>query len=148
MNKIMENLSKNIIAVLVSLVIAIMATNTAQATTILESTNPSLIEVDSTNKGTSIIENRNTIQGGGTLTKAENYVDNKLNDVVGFFQSIIKPFTYVTFILSAIAILIGIVTGSKHKFAGLLGMAFSILVYVGVIYAPQIVDYFSTWLAV
>ena len=154
MNKKMKNLSKNIVAISMSLVIAIMTTNTVQATTILESANPSLIQSGTSgsngasNKSTSIINNGNTIQGGGTLEKAEDYVDNKLGDVIGFFQSAIKPFTYVTFILSAIMLLLGVVTGSKNKFYGLLGMAFSVLVYVGLMYAPQIVDYFSNWLAV
>ena len=158
MNKIMKNLSKKVAVVLSSLIIAFMATNTVQATNILNTTSPSLIETSNglDIKSNSIISGgansvvgskNNSIQGTGSLEKAENYVDDKLGDVVGFFQSTIKPFTYIMFIISAISILVGIVTGSKHKFAGLLGMAFSILVYVGVMYAPQIVDYFSIWLS-
>lgn len=148
MNKIMKISSKMLITFSMLVMLTVSSISTAQATTILEGANPSLIEAGMENKNGVSITNKNTIQGGGTLSKAENYVDSKLGDVVSFFQSCIKPFTYVMFIISAISILVGIVTGSKHKFAGLLGMAFSILVYVAVTFAPQIVDYFSAWLAI
>lgn len=118
------------------------------AATVLESKNPSLIESATENKNITINDDDNTIKGGGTLEKAEDYVDSKLNDVVGFLQSFVKPFAYASFIISAIAILIGVVTNSKHKFAGLLGMAFSILIYVAITFAPQIVEYFAAWLAI
>lgn len=148
MNKIMKISSKALIVFSMLLMVTVSSIGTVQATTVLEGTNPSLIEAGMENRNNITSSNKNTIQGGGTLNKAEDYVDSKLGDVVGFLQTFIKPFTYVMFIISAITILIGIVAGSKHKFAGLLGMAFSILVYVSVIFAPQIVDYFGAWLAI
>lgn len=152
MKKILKNLSKNTVALLAIVAIMGVSSVPTEATTILEGTSPSLIEAGVGNGNAKIdngIANNNSIiQGGGTLSKAESYVDDKLGDVVGFFQSAIKPFTYVMFIISAIFILLGIVTGSKNKFYGLLGMAFSVIVYVAVMYAPQLVDYFSAWLSV
>lgn len=88
------------------------------------------------------------ITGSGNLKKAEDYVENKLFDIVGFFQSFVRPLSYVTFILSCIFVLFGVVTDSKSKFHGFIGMAFSVFVYVAVVFAPQVVDYFSMWLAV
>ena len=82
----------------------------------------------------------------GTLKGAENYVNRKLGDVVGFFQSIIRPFTYVAFILSAITLILGVLTSSKHKFAGVIGMGVSVLVYILVMYAPSVVEYLGAWL--
>ena len=148
MNKIMKISSKALIVFSMLLMVTVSSISTVQATTVLEGANPSLIEAGMENRNNITSGNKNTIQGGGTLNKAEDYVDSKLGDVVGFLQSFVRPFTYVMFIISAITILIGIVAGSKHKFAGLLGMAFSILVYVSVTFAPQIVDYFSAWLAI
>lgn len=118
----------------------------ASNSSIIKNESPVLITESNTNN--SIISKNNTVQGGGSLDKAEGYVEDKLFDVVEFFQSFIKPLTYVTFILSTIMVLFGVVTDSKSKFKGFLGMAFSIFVYVSVVFAPQIVEYFSSWLSV
>lgn len=88
-----------------------------------------------------------TAYSSGALSGAENYVNSKLGDVVGFFQSTIRPFTYVTFILSAITLIVGIITGSRHKFAGIVGMCVSIIVCVLVTYAPTVVEYLGAWLS-
>lgn len=111
---------------------------------------------DSLNKSTLTINNNESLNntntnGVGTsgegLDKAEKYVSTKMLDVVSFLQAIIKPFIYITFMISAIMIILGIVGGSKSKFKGLLGMAFSVLVYIAVAQAPQIIDFLSLWLS-
>lgn len=155
MNKILKN-KLGAMAVLTLAAISIFSTIKVDATTVLENTNPSIIEMvneKETSGGGLITEAKITsgstskIQGGGSLSKAEDYMNDKLGDVVKFLQSFIKPFTYITFILSAISIVVGMIMGSKHKFAGLLGMAFSILVYMFVSFGPEIVEYFAAWLA-
>lgn len=120
----------------------------ASNSSIIKNESPVLITEPNTTTSNGIISKNNTIQSGGSLDKAEDYVENKLFDVVGFLQSFIKPLTYVTFIISTIMVLFGVVTDSKSKFKGFLGMAFSIFVYVSVVFAPQIVEYFSSWLSV
>lgn len=120
----------------------------ASNSSIIENESPVLINDLDINTNSEIITKNNTIQSGGSLDKAEHYVENKLFDVVGFLQSFIKPLTYVTFIISTIMVLFGVVTDSKSKFKGFLGMAFSIFVYISVVFAPQIVDYLSSWLSV
>jgi hypothetical protein len=128
------------------------------AATVLENNNPSLIESSlkhgDTNTGSNTGNTESnkptigdtTIEGAGTLTQAENYVDDKLTDIVNFLQSFVRPFVYITFILSAMSIIIGIIVGSKHKFAGIIGMAFSVIVYIIVVFAPEIVEYLGAWL--
>ena len=51
----------------------------------------------------------------GSLDKAEKYVSSKLYDIIGLFQGLIKPFVYLTFIISAIMIIFGVLFGSKKK---------------------------------
>jgi hypothetical protein len=141
----------------VSLVIVSMAiatrTTEVNAATVLENNNPSLIEssVKHGSADDSLTTNKptigeSTIEGAGTLSAAEDYMDDKLTDIVNFLQSFVRPFVYITFILSAMSIIIGIITGSKHKFAGIIGMAFSIFVYILVVFAPEIVEYLGAWL--
>lgn len=120
----------------------------ANNSSIIKNESPVLITESNVNTNNGIISKNNTIQSGGSLDKAEDYVESKLFDVVGFLQSFIKPLTYVTFIISTIMVLFGVITDSRSKFKGFLGMAFSIFVYVSVVFAPQIVEYFSSWLSV
>ncbi|MBQ8997634.1 MAG: hypothetical protein IJ086_02940 [Clostridium sp.] len=125
-------------------------TSYASNSVTIKNESPVLINESSSanTNGESRIISNTTINGDGSLKKAEDYVQSKLFDVVGFFQSFIKPLTYITFILSAIGILVGLIFDSgRSKMGGLLGMIFSILVYVSVVFAPQIVEYFGSWLA-
>lgn len=143
MNKIKKIISIAIVAILIGGNVSY-----ASNSSVIQNESPIIIS-ESTNESSSnsIIPKNNIIQGGGSLDKAEKYVETKLFDVVGFLQSFIKPLTYVTFIISTILVLFGVITDSKSKFKGFLGMAFSVFVYVSVVFAPQIVDYFSSWLA-
>ena len=154
MNKVLK------LGAVVALIIAatsIVITTKVDAATILENSKPNMIssiESSEIKTGGLIPETKiasnsvSKVEGAGSLSKAEDYMNSKLGDVVGLLQSFIKPFTYITFILSAISIVIGIISGSKHKFAGILGMAFSILVYMCVSYGPEIVEYFAAWLSI
>jgi hypothetical protein len=51
------------------------------------------------------------------------------------------------FIFSALTSLISLVFGGKNFKNGLLGMMFSILAYVGIMYAPDLVIFFAGWLS-
>lgn len=145
MKKILKITSKLFVGAF--LIIALGSNSVYANTNIISGESPSLISNKATEKSSIQVQNGNSlIQGGQTLEKAENYANDKLGDIVHFLQSFIRPFTYVMFILSAIMIVIGVVSGSKHRFAGLIGMAVSIAVYVIVSFAPQIVEYFGSWL--
>ena len=154
MNKILDK-KLNIVIVLTSLAISALFASNVNAETVLENASPSIIEsVQKSDKSGGLIDKNissggvSVVQGSGSLSKAENYMNDKLGDVVHFLQSFIKPFTYIAFILSAISIVIGIITGSKSKFAGLIVMAFSIVVYMCVVFGPELVEYFAAWLSI
>lgn len=145
MNKIINKIKLILPIILISTMIGGISAS-ATNSSIIQNESPVLIGDSNSSNG--IIPNQVNSVGGDGLSKAEDYVERKLFDVVGFCQSFIKPLTYVTFIVSTIMLLFGVVTASKSKFKGLLGMAFSIFVYVLVVFAPQIVEYFSSWLSV
>lgn len=149
----MKNKNKNKILLISALIGVLVGADTSQASnsSIIQNQSPVLINEMSDISGDISGGSRvlpNTIQGDGSLKKAEDYVERKLFDVVGFFQSFIKPLTYVTFIISAITILFGVVSNSKKGLTlGILGMIVSVVIYVSVVFAPQIVEYFGAWLA-
>lgn len=151
MNKIVNKIKK-IIPIVIMGVLFNSGVAYANNSSIIKNEAPVLITESNTSMSinrtsNSIVNGNNIIEGDGSLDKAERYVENKLFDIVGFLQSFVKPLTYVTFIVSTIMMLFGVVTESRSKFSGFLGMAFSIFVYVAVVFAPQIVEYFSSWLA-
>lgn len=83
-----------------------------------------------------------------SLSDFENLIISRLLDVVGLFQKVAKPLCIIFFILSAISVVISIVFDTKKAKSGFLGMMLSILAYVGTMYAPELVLFFSQWLAV
>ena len=147
MKKIKLKKNTLIASCIIGLFLGINSSYASNSVTI-KNESPLLINESTNTDNSSRVLPSNTPQGDGSLKKAEEYVEDKLFDVVGFFQSFIKPLTYVTFILSAIGILVGIIFDSgRSKMGGLLGMIFSIIVYVSVVFAPQIVEYFGAWLS-
>ena len=83
-----------------------------------------------------------------SIADFENIIVSRLLDVVGLFQKVAKPLCIIFFILSALLVVISIVFGTKNAKAGFLGMMLSILAYVGTMFAPDLVLFFSQWLAV
>lgn len=78
----------------------------------------------------------------------ENIIVSRLLDVVKLFQSVAKPLCIIFFILSAILVVVSIVFGTKNVKSGFLGMMLSILAYVGTMFAPDLVLFFSQWLSI
>lgn len=160
----MKNILKNKLLISVSILfftINTMYFNVNAIEGVVENNYPSLITENMKNtknesnkvetNGGSVNEgfdNTETTPSTGSLDKAEKYVSNKLYDVIGLFQGLIKPFVYLTFIISAIMIIFGVLFGSKKKFIGFIGMACSVLVYVLVAYSPQLIEFFGAWLSV
>ena len=83
-----------------------------------------------------------------TIESFGSTIISRMLDVVSFFQKFAKPFTIIMFILSALLSLISLVFGINKVKTGLLGMMLSILAYVGVMYAPDLVLFFAQWLSV
>ena len=83
-----------------------------------------------------------------TIESFGNTIVSRLLDVVSLFQKFAKPFTIIMFILSALLVLVSLVFGTNKVKTGFLGMMLSVLAYVGVMYAPDIVLFFTQWLSV
>lgn len=82
-----------------------------------------------------------------TIEDANQWVSKKGEDLVGLGGTIAEPIAILGFMLGLFITLAGAFTKSNHVIKGLIVMAISIVVYVGAIFAPDLVHYFSTWLA-
>lgn len=82
-----------------------------------------------------------------TMGDANRWVSDKGDDLVGLGATIAQPISVLGFILGLFITLIGAFSRSSHLSKGLLVMAISIVVYVGAVFAPEIVFYFSNWLS-
>lgn len=81
-----------------------------------------------------------------SVKEVSDLVEKKTYDVVTIMQVFAKPFASVIFIFSAILTLFGAITkGGMSK--GLIGMFIAGMMYTAVMYAPEIVHFFSTWLS-
>lgn len=76
-----------------------------------------------------------------SIDQASNWAERKGYDVVKFLQTFIQPLAVIAFIIFAIVALVGFVG------KGLLGMGISVFVYTGVLFAPELLNFFSRWLA-
>lgn len=82
-----------------------------------------------------------------TIESVGNKIEEKMFDVISLLQTFAKPFSIIMFIISAINVVVGIVFNTKKHALGYLGLIFSVLMYVGVIYAPNLVVFFVNWLS-
>lgn len=102
------------------------------------------------NKEESTLMTPNELLGynGTTISEFENLIVSRLLDVIRLFQKVAKPLCIIFFILSAISVVTSIVFDGRKARQGFLGMMFSILAYVGIMYAPELVLFFSQWLSI
>ena len=84
---------------------------------------------------------------GITIDEFGTRIMSRILDVVGFLQNIAKPIAILFFILSSISTVIAVIFNGKNVGRGFVGMALSILMYVGIMYSPDLVMFFSTWLS-
>lgn len=81
------------------------------------------------------------------ISDANNWVSEKGEDLVGLGATIAEPVAVLFFMVGLAIALLGAATKSKHMAKGLVVMGFAIIAYVGAVFAPEIVHYFSTWLS-
>lgn len=82
-----------------------------------------------------------------TIEDANNWVSKKGDDLVSFGGTLAEPISIIGFMVGLFITLAGGFTKSNLIGKGLLVMAISIIVYAGVVFAPELVQYFSGWLA-
>lgn len=81
-----------------------------------------------------------------SVESAKDLIERKTYDVVEILQVFGKPFSAIMFIVCAFVTLFGTVTKSGSVGKGVLGMFIAGMVYTAVLYAPELVHFFSTWL--
>lgn len=82
-----------------------------------------------------------------TMDEAINHLEGKVFDVVKLLQVIGKPICIVGFIICAILTLVGTFGQSGYVIKGLIGMFISAVSYTCILFSPQIINFFSTWLS-
>ena len=88
-----------------------------------------------------------TVVPDTSIEDANQWVSEKGNDLVGFGGTVAEPFAIIGFMLGLFLTLAGAITKSSLATKGLFVMALSIVVYVGAVFAPDLVHYFSNWLS-
>lgn len=81
-----------------------------------------------------------------TMDDMTDLVERKTYDVVNLLQVFVKPFSVICFIGCAIMTLIGAFGHGGYVGKGLIGMFVAGMIYTAVMYAPELVQFFSTWL--
>ncbi|AMN30969.1 hypothetical protein BFS06_12215 [Clostridium perfringens] len=81
------------------------------------------------------------------LEKASGWASKKGNDIVSFLQTAVRPLAIAIFIGCAILSLFGAFGGSGVLSKGLWGMGIAVFMYTAVTFAPNLLDFFSTWLS-
>ncbi|WP_144537150.1 hypothetical protein [Bacillus thuringiensis] len=76
-----------------------------------------------------------------SIDQANSWAERKGYDVVKFLQTFVQPLAVIAFIIFAFVALFGFIG------KGLLGMGVSVLVYTGVLFAPELLNFFSRWLS-
>ena len=82
-----------------------------------------------------------------TMKDFENKVLTRMLEVVSLFQTFAKPFCIILFIICALGVLMSIVFDTNKQKMFILGLILSVITYVGVIFAPNLVLFFADWLS-
>lgn len=82
-----------------------------------------------------------------SIEQATEVVESKMNDVVYLLQRIGKPLAQIAVIVSMIVALFGVFGDSSLLSRGLVGIVIAGLVLFLISYAPEILDFVSSWMA-
>ena len=80
-----------------------------------------------------------------TVDDMSTWTERKGFEVIGFLQKFIQPFAIIIFIISGIIALTGVLGDGRQVSKGLVGMFIALIMYVVVLYAPEIMDIFLNW---
>lgn len=82
-----------------------------------------------------------------TIKDFENKVLTRMLEVVSLIQTFAKPFCIILFIICALGVLMSIVFNTNKQKMFILGLILSVITYVGVVFAPNLVLFFANWLS-
>ena len=80
-----------------------------------------------------------------TVDDMSTWTEKKGFEVIGFLQKFIQPFAIIIFIISGVIALTGVLGDGRQVSKGLIGMFIALIMYVVVLYAPEIMDIFLNW---
>jgi len=105
-------------------------------------------KTDGNNQGPSMaeIEGRNYIPDT-TIEDANQWVAKKGEDLVGFGGVLGEKIGIIGFMIGLIVTLAGALGRNNYVSKGLVIMIISVIVYVGTVFAPELVQFFGTWLS-
>lgn len=89
----------------------------------------------------------NDIVPNVSIDDAKDLVERKTYDIVELLQVFGKPFSAIMFIICAFITLFGTITKSAAVGKGIFGMFIAGFAYTGIMYAPEIMTFFSSWLS-
>lgn len=82
-----------------------------------------------------------------SIEQATEVVENKMNDVVYFMQKIGKPLAQIAVVASMLIALFGVFGDSSLMIRGLFGILIAGFVLFLISYAPEILNFVSSWMA-
>ena len=145
MNIALKDCKKMLIIAIMSLFILPLFSITASATA--DTVDEQLLE----------IRTQDTIQNGTynpddelpkvSMDDAKDFINRKGADIIDLMQTFAGPFVIVIFIACAILTIVGSFGHSGFVGKGIVGMLICGVCYVCINFAPELIQFFSTWLS-
>lgn len=82
-----------------------------------------------------------------TIQDFEYKILERMLEVVSLLQTFSKPFCILLFIICGLGVLTSIVFGTNKQKMFMLGLILSVIAYVGIVFAPNLVLFFADWLS-
>jgi uncharacterized membrane protein YozB (DUF420 family) len=99
------------------------------------------------------IENSIVVSENGTVTIRKTEVNDftsrfekKGYEIISFMRRVAQPFAILSILIGLMMIVIGSITGSRMKSAGVLVIVFVIISYIGIVFAPEVLDAIVIWI--
>lgn len=84
-----------------------------------------------------------------TRTEADDFTsrfEQKGYEIINFLRRISQPLAILAFLIGALMIVAGQITGSRMKNTGMMVLLFTAISYAGIVFAPEILDAFISWI--
>jgi uncharacterized membrane protein YozB (DUF420 family) len=99
------------------------------------------------------IEDSIVVSENGTVSIRKTEVNDftsrfekKGYEVISFMRRVAQPFAILSILIGLMMIVIGSITGSRMKSAGVLVIVFVIISYIGIVFAPEVLDAIVIWI--
>ena len=144
---LVQEFKKTFISLLIALMLIPLFSINAYATvdtSTVDTITGEITEVTS-DKENMIVDGDSALPSVG-MQDVVNLVETKTFDLVYLLQAFGSKFAVLMFVASACMALLGVILRGGYVGKGLIGMFISGMIYVAILYAPSIVEFFNTWL--